>query len=753
MTRRLVLLLPLLWMLLHTSGLLHSDALQTVDDRLYDYYMRYQAAQREPASSSTPRVVVVAIDEKSLTAVGRWPWRRSTLSQLVNGLFKQQHIALLGLDMVFAEPSDAPGDEPSNNTLGNSSDPANDAFALSLAGRPVVLGYQFTQANAAAGAPAQTATRTMGALPEPLFSASAGIHIAPSASAWSGYSANLQSLREAASVAGFLNMQPGSDGVVRSLPLISSYQGKHYASLALTLLSESIEASSITPLSHPLGRYIGLPIGPHAEPADQLLLHGVKANTAVPLGQQGRFYIPYYPRVACRTTTSANTPDLSHNRCEEAFVHVSAIDVISQRLPADTLKNAIVLLGITAPGLALTYNTPLNQTMSSVDIQANALAGLLAQRGLYQPHYAQGYALLLLLVSGGLLIALLPRLSALRSVGLLGVVGLGVLGLHTGLLLGAGLVLPLAPMLVMLALMLVAHMGWGYALEQRAKRALLKRFGTYVPPELVQEMAKNPDQYQLQARNQELTMLFCDIRDFSSLSENMEPTQLQSLLNTIFNRLTHRIRSTRGTIDKYMGDCVMAFWGAPVHEPRHAQWAVQCALEMSSSIHALNQDHRRRGLPLIAVGIGLNTGTVCVGDMGSQLRRSYTVIGAAVNIAARLESLCKTYGVPILAGPSTRAQAPQFVWQEIDDHVYVKGHSQPIRLYHPICPQPQATPALRQEMALWDEFLQAYRQQHNAQAQELLQRLQTLPHSAARQTLYAHYAERLQNARPTPQRA
>jgi class 3 adenylate cyclase len=187
--------------------------------------------------------------------------------------------------------------------------------------------------------------------------------------------------------------------------------------------------------------------------------------------------------------------------------------------------------------------------------------------------------------------------------------------------------MPLATALVMVLTAFALNMSYGYFVESRSKRELANLFGTYVPPELVDEMVKDPDSYSMQAVNKELTVMFCDMRGFTKMSERMEPVQLQALLNEVFNRLSDIIRSNRGTIDKYMGDCVMAFWGAPVDTPDHAHLAVKTALEMANAVRRINEDHRVRGLPEIGVGIGLNTGMMCVGDMGSEARRSYTVIG------------------------------------------------------------------------------------------------------------------------------
>lgn len=227
------------------------------------------------------------------------------------------------------------------------------------------------------------------------------------------------------------------------------------------------------------------------------------------------------------------------------------------------------------------------------------------------------------------------------------------------------------------------------------------------------------------------------------MSERMEPIQLQALLNDVFSRLTHIIRSHRGTIDKYMGDCVMAFWGAPVATPDHARLAVQAALDMEREVEQINLLHRDKGLPEIGIGIGLNTGSMCVGDMGSDIRRSYTVIGDAVNLGSRLEGLSKHYGLRSVVSETTQAQAPQFVWQELD-RVRVKGKAQAVAIYSPIAMPPPIAGVKspkEDEIALWQHFLVAYRGQDWAQCAKLLTNLQQhAPHSH----LYDLYASRLQ---------
>jgi len=290
------------------------------------------------------------------------------------------------------------------------------------------------------------------------------------------------------------------------------------------------------------------------------------------------------------------------------------------------------------------------------------------------------------------------------------------------------------------------NMSYGYFVESRGKRELAALFGTYVPPELVDEMVKDPDSYSMKATNKELTVMFCDMRGFTNLSEKMEPTQLQNLLNEVFSRLTDIIRSHRGTIDKYMGDCVMAFWGAPVETPNHAELAVKSALGMAQAVVEINAVHRAKGIPEIGVGVGINTGTMCVGDMGSDIRRSYTVIGDAVNLGSRLEGLSKVYGVSIVVSETARRQAPGFAWQELD-RVRVKGKEQAVGIFTPLASADAVPPELAEELRIWGAFLQAYRAQDWDQCDFQLLNLQRIN---AKKYLYELYTQRVASMRLLP---
>ncbi len=683
-----VTLLPLVLAVLHTLGWTPMPVLEHLDDIIYDARLRTTMPR-----SLDARIVIVDIDEKSLQAVGRWPWPRDRVAELVDRLFEQP-VALLGFDTVFTERDNSSGltqlqalasgalaDQPGFAERVRQLQPELDhdaRLARALAGRPVVLGYYFTSDRDG---------RRNGSLPQPVAPALDPQGLPVRVTTWDGHGANLAQLTEAAPHAGFFNSMPDADGVVRAAPLVAEHGGRVYESLALAMFRQLLGSPQVELGAAPGAR-------PTAVPAP---LHSVRLTRAgqalaIPVDGRGAALVPFRGR---------------GGPAGGSFVYVSASDVLSGAVGPERLKNKIVLLGTTAPGAFDLRATPVGETYPGVEAHANLLAGLLDGQIKAKPDYAAGLELVLLVLTGLLLAFGLPRLNAARAALLYLAVVAVVVGLNSWLYMAHDLVLPLASVLVMTGAAFVLNMSYGYGVESRSKRELAQLFGTYVPPALVEEMVKDPARYSMAAQTRELTVLFCDMRGFTQLAETMEPLRLQELLNAVFSRLTHIIRAQQGTIDKYMGDCVMAFWGAPVAMPDHASRAVHTALLMVREVEQINRDHAAQGLPTIGVGVGLTTGDMCVGDMGSDVRRSYTVVGDVVNLGARLEALSRTYGVDIVASDATRQQVDSVVWQEID-RVQVKGKAQAVGIHTPWDVESANQTGARQELVEWAAFLPAW---------------------------------------------
>ena len=727
-SRIAVTIVPLVFALLHASGAMPIGVLQRLDDIIYDARLRATMPR-----TVDERIVIVDIDEKSLAEVGHWPWGRNRLGELVDELYVRQKVALLGFDVVFAEADESSGlkqlrqlaqtelrDQPGFAEKVSQLQPSLDydaIFANSLQQRRVVLGYYLTS---------EREGLTSGVLPAPVMEKEQLQGRPIRFTSWSGYGSNIPQLAKATPMAGYFNSITDADGVVRSIPLIAEYKGKYYESLSLAMFRMLNGLPSVEP-GFPRDRFLSRSY----QGLDSILLRQGEKTLSIPVDDRIATLVPF------RGPGGA---------AAGSYRYVSAADLLSRKVPPERLKGKIVLLGTTAPGLQDLRVTPVGEAYAGVEVHANVLSGLLDGKIFYKPDYAIGYEIVVLVLAGLTLAFALPLLSASRAV-LVSVVVISLLvALNFWLYLGAGLVLPLASALVMALTAFALNMSYGYFVESRSKRELANLFGTYVPPELVDEMVKDPTSYSMKATNKELTVMFCDMRGFTKMSERMEPTQLQALLNSVFSRLTDLIRANRGTIDKYMGDCVMAFWGAPVDTPNHAQLAVKTAIEMAAAVRAINEEHRASGIPEIGIGIGLNTGTMCVGDMGSDIRLAYTVIGDAVNLGSRLEGLSKAYGVEIVVSESTRRLAPDFGWQELDK-VRVKGKEQAVAIFSPLGALTELDKGQTDEAKAWAALIKAYRAQDWDQCDLMLLNLERVN---AKKYLYELYSERVASMRLLP---
>jgi adenylate cyclase len=626
-------------------------------------------------------IVILDIDEKSLGEIGRWPWSRKLMAETVSKLFDRHGIVVLGFDVVFAERDPSSGvdalDALAQNELRQASafqqayrelrpKLDNDAqFAAAIKGRPVVLGYYFNSERNAVRA---------NALPEPVLPKGSFAGRDVSFYGWSGYTGNLPVLQRDAAGAGHFNPAPDRDGISRRVPMLLEFDGAYYEPLSLAVLRTYIRqqagaAPEIRP-GYPEGYNTleWLQVGPYTIPVDEY------AAALIPFrGPKG------------------------------AFEYVSLADVVKDRVAPGALKGRIALVGTTAPGLLDLRATPVDGAFPGVEIHANVIAGMIDGSIRQMPKYARGADIVVLAVAGIALAMVIPLLSAVwataaAALALVFIASVNVVFWRNGV------VLPLAGGVLMVVALYTVNMAYGYFVESRSKRRLAGRFGEYVPPELVDRMARDPEKYDMMPRDAELSILFADVRGFTSISESLKPGELREYINEYLTAMSAIIRGRhRGTLDKYIGDAIMAFWGAPVEDAAHARHAVLAALDMLKECAALNARFTARGWPALKVGIGIDTGMVRVGDMGSVIRRAYTAMGDAVNVASRLEGRTKHYGVDILVGEATHRQAGEIAWREID-RIKVKGKDRVVTVYEPL-----AAALERDESRLWTQTLRAYR--------------------------------------------
>ena len=713
--------LPMVWALGHASGLAPSETLTRLEAMAYDARLKMFMPGR-----LDDRIVIVDIDEASLAQHGRWPWNRQRMAELLEQLLHTQQAAVIGMDVVFAEPDESSGlqrlqtwiaqHHPNDSAWQTAWQPLLDQvdnderFAQVIQDQAVVLGYYFSSDREGARA---------GQLPTPLFTDQDLGERRFNATTWNGYGSNLPLFAQAAPQAGFFNPLVDNDGVVRSFPLIARHEKGYYESLALAVYRRYQQLPAVQ-VHHP-----------DNAPSDYPYLESISLN-----GPKGQQFIEVDARTA--SLIPFRGPGGPNGG---SFTYISAHDVMAGNLPPGMLEGLIVLIGTTAPGLLDLRATPMSEVYPGVETHANMLSGLLDQRLPVKPDYARGYEITVLLICAAVLLGLRRQQAVWQqTTSLLALTGL-IAGLNAWLYVRFQLVLPVASCLLALAMAGSLKMAYGYWVEGQSKRHLADLFGAYVPPELVSQMVQAPDQYSMTASEQALTVMFSDMRGFTRLSESLSPTELQTMLNRVFTELSMAIRSHNGTIDKFMGDCVMAFWGAPIPSTQHARDAVLSALSMRRVMQTLQAHSEEKGWSAIGMGIGIHTGLMCVGDMGSALRRSYTVIGDAVNLGARLESASKFYGVDLVVSQSTRDAAGHgFVWQVLDK-VKVKGKTQAITIYTLRGTADAQTATLKAELALWDTVWQAWQDQDPVAAQAPLNALLQM---APDHGLYALYAQRIE---------
>lgn len=712
----IVLGLAIVFLFLGNAAKLYQlEFVSFLEDQLYDTRLRLTMPNTVDDS-----IVIVDIDEKSLKAEGHWPWGRDKLALLMDRLFDNYGIAVVGFDVVFAEKDNSSGltvlqDLAQHQLKGVPQFQSALAqlkpqleydalFAKKLLQRNVVLGYYFNSSN-----------NSSGALPDPVFPPGAFKDRPINFIKSDGYGGNLEVLQNRAASAGHFTQAPDADGVVRRVPMLIEYDGAYYESLSLAVVRTLLGSPKLAAgYGGDEQNYAGL---------EWLGFDDVR----IPVDSGARVLVPY-------------------RGLRGSFRYISMTDVLHERVPLEQLKNKIVLIGTTAPGLMDLRSTPVDEVYPGVEIHANLISGMLGQSLKSSPPYIVGAEVALLFIVGLALSFLLPQLSPTQDT----LVSLGVL-LATLFVNGlawqyGNVALPLASSLLMIFSLFALNMSYGYFVESRTKRQITNLFGQYVPKEVVGELSEHPDQVSMEGDSREMTILFSDVRSFTTISEGLESKELSLLMNEFLTPLSRVVYKHRGTIDKYMGDCIMAFWGAPLPDAQHAQHAILAGLEMQKTLEALQPHFKEKGWPPIRIGVGLNTGRVSVGNMGSEVRVAYTVMGDAVNLASRLEGITKEYGAGIVVGENTKEAAPDFVYRELD-WVRVKGKDKPVAIFEPLGLVGQVEDNLLEEVRMFAQVLRAYRSQDWDQAELQLHELQKRSPQAK---LYQVYLERIAYFRSNP---
>ena len=708
---------------MHIAGKPRFEVIDRVENYLYDVRVRLTMP-----GTVDDRIVIVDIDESSQQELGQWPWPRETLAAIVDRLFDDYEVTVLGMDVLFAEAEETSADRllaeiASGQTeiapevaqqlerLRDSRD-GNIAFAESLIARDVVTGFVFKDSVG------DNEPRASGALPPPVIAANALESVSVPFVTPRGYTGSLRELQDNAAAGGFFDSPLiDSDGVFRRTPLVQSYNGELYPSLGLAVAHIALGSPPV-----------GLEFADNA--AGELRGVDLESFTLgeyqIPVSEQVAVYIPY-------------------RGPQESFRFIPAREVLDGTAPRELLQGRITLLGASAAGLLDLRSTPVGQRYIGAEVHANLIAGLIDGSIRRQPAWSDGFEFSLLVLIALLTALLIPRLSPLTSFMTSAGVLVGLLALNLWLWTSAMLVVPVASLLAYTLIAAFLQMTYGFFVEQRNKRHLSQIFGQYIPPKLVEEIDESGTEVSLEGETREMSVLFSDVRSFTSISEGLDARELTQMMNEFLTPFTRAIQEHRGTIDKYMGDCVMSFWGAPLTDANHARHAILAAFDMLAAVKALDEPFAAKGWPSIRVGVGIASGDMNVGNMGSEFRVAYTVMGDTVNLGSRLEGLTKQYGVDIIVSDRTQQLAPEFAYRELD-LVRVKGKQQPVAIFEPLGLREGLSAELLDELENYHEALAAYRAQEWRKSSELLGKLT----EGSDALLYTVYIDRIARFERTP---
>ncbi len=657
--------------------------------KLYDLKFRFRGA-RTPGKD----VVIVAIDDASLKTVGRWPWSREDQARLLTKL-KLDGAGVIALDIIFAEKEETAAFLTINKLhdeiirqgcspeilkiLQTEKKRANvDRLLADVIGQgsPTILGFFFHSVGGQTGAVQAERLMSPGFVRASTYNVVRLMNTKPSevplVSA-TGIESNLPEISRVAAGAGYFNMIPDPDGAVRWFPMAIIYDGNFFAPM------------SLVSLSHFQGK------APLAITLDQWGVDEIRlGRRSIPVDRYGRLLINFLGPAGLIPTYSAAA-------------------VMNGQVPPEALKDKVVIVGATAVGVYDLRVTPFSGTFPGVEVQATVMDNLLQGNFIRTPPFGLVVMLLILVALGILLGLVLPRLSAAWAFIFTLIVMEGYVGINYYLFSRQGLQLELFYPLSLIVLIYLGVTMHRFLAEERERERIRKAFESYVAPAVVQEMLKHPEQLRLGGERREITLLFSDIRGFTTMSENLDPESLVTLLHDFLNPMSNIIINQGGTIDKYMGDAIMAEFGAPLLQADHPRLACRAALEMAASLAALNREWTAQGRPPLKIGVGVNTGPVAVGNMGSDRLFDYTAIGDNVNLASRLEGLNKYYGTSLIISESTaQALGDGFILRDLDQ-VRVKGKAQAAHIYE-LLGEGEVDPELSRHLEIYHQALALYRE-------------------------------------------
>lgn len=664
-------------------------------------------------------IIIIDIDEKSLKELGQWPWSRDKVARLLQNL-ADYGIAIVGLDVVFAEPDNSSPKKvlqklgmPYENILDY-----DDILGKTIAETPTIVGYVFALGDDGIfpeGHPKSSAIFIEQNKPENSYL------IKPHRAIL-----NMPQIQKNAYSNGYFNTVPDKDGIVRSIPLVMEYDGILYPSLSLEMIRLVLEEDKITVQYDEKG-------------VSQILL----GDLAIPTDFYGRMLVNY-------------------RGPQKSYRYISATDIYNKRIDPLHVKGKIALLGTSAAGLLDLRSIPFDSVYPGVEVHANALDNILSKDFISKPIWAVGADMVSIAFVALLTFAILLFPSAILSLLALVILNSTLIGLHYYFMVYDGILLnTILPLIAINALCIIGQ-GINYFLEIKQKEMIKGKFASKVSPAVMNDILSSGGDV-LAGMEKEITVFFSDVRNFTNISEALgNPKTLIRFMNTYMNPMTEIIIKSGGTVDKFIGDAIMAYWNAPLDVEDHADKAVSASLEQLHRLQELNETIKKnpeftnvvtmseqKGVPIIDIGIGLNSGLAIVGEMGSSGRSDYTVIGDPINLGSRLESLCKYYNSKLNISNFTKAKLKGDYIFRFLDLVTVKGKKEPIEIWqiHDFSKTSEHTlydvskEQLDKELALYHTAIELYKKASFEEALNIFKEIEEW-YTKTNEAIYKIYIER-----------
>ena len=673
----------------------------SLDNRLRDYLFTIRGELPH-----NQNVVIVDIDETSIKSLGQWPWSRDKLAKILENL-TLANVGIVGLDIVFAEEDrTSPHKILQDLKIYKKDVPNYDLeFANIVENSPVILGYQFDlvkKDNTNAKVPQIPAIFIEKDKPQDksyLIEAYNTI-------------LNIPQIQDKAYSSGFFNNIPDDTGIIRSVPLIISYDDTIYPSLALEVIRVINDTQKVVVQYDENG-------------ISNIFLDDI----SIPTDRYGRMLINF-------------------RGPERSFKYISAIDIYNNSFDKSEIDGKIVLIGTSAAGLFDLRATPFDSIFPGVEVHANIIDNILMQDFIYKASWLDGANILIIFVLSIIVVMLTTYTTFWANPIIFLSFSISYLFLVYNLLFDYGIVLnilfPIATVLI--ASIMTTLFDYFYNIKK--EEAIKAKFASKVSKNVMDDILKNIDKNEFSAKSKEVTIFFSDIRGFTNISEKLDAKELISFLNRYMQPMSEIIIKYQGTIDKFIGDAIMAYWNAPIDIKNHCDLALKASLEQLEVLEKLNVELQKENLPKIDIGIGLNTGTVIVGEMGSSLRSDYTVIGDTINLGSRVESLCKYYDSKLNISNFTKDKLQEKYIFRFLDLVKVKGKNEPVEIWQ-VLGKGEAKESLKEELDLYHKAIEFYKNSDFINALEIFESLEN-NENKTNKNIYKIYITRCKEFIKTP---